>query len=109
MKNKIGIFALVTLLILGVASVGMAASDGSLTVDGFKNACWNILDTLSPEEQEQFEDARAKFTAEREELRQAFFEELPDEVRAAMEERMKAKAEHRGGRMNRYCGNHFDE
>ncbi len=111
MKAKIGI-ALVALLVLGVASVGFAAveTEGGDIINGFKETCQEFFANLSEDEREQIEEARADFSAQKEELRQSFLEEMPDEVREFAEQKMEAR-DGRHGKMNgNGCGGyHFEE
>ncbi len=100
MKAKIGILALAVLLVLGVVSVGFAAVEGEGPAAGFQQACQELFASLSPEQQEQFEAARAEFAAQKTELKQSFLDELPDEVREVVEAKMEAKATRRAARMN---------
>lgn len=113
MKNKkIVVLVLAAVLVLGVASVGFAATED--LGPRFTEACLEFLDNLSPEQQEQVEEAREEFRTKmevsREEFRmkrvalqEEFLGQLPDEVRAEIEARMEAREEWRNGKMHGNC------
>lgn len=119
MKRKAAVLVVAALLLVGMTQVGFAAVEENGT--RFKEACLEILANLSPEQQEQVEEAREDFREQMEALREEFhtkraalrgefLETLPEEVRSVMEERMAAREERQNGKRNGNCyGCHSEE
>lgn len=107
MKIKAGIIVLAVLLALGAASIGFATGDAEESAGAkFREACkgwWTeLMEGLTPEEQEQAEKAHEEyrtrmnalheeFRARKAEAREAFLSALPEEVREKMQEKMQGK------------------
>lgn len=111
-KRKVVILTIAVMLIAGITQVGFAESG-----ERIREACRDFLENLTPEQQQQVDQAREQYRADSEELkedyrakrtqlRENFFNELPEEAREHFEERMNEKAERRAAKMENRGGGH---